>query len=353
MAVTKIADVIVPEIFTPYVQQQTMVLNAFIASGVVSVDEQLNALLAGAGLTFNLPSWLPLADTDENMQSDDDTVNATPNKTSATKEIGVRLSRHNSWSAMNLTTVLAGADPMTSIGNQVSNYWAQRLQKAVIATIQGVYADNAAAPAGTDTHTQNDMTNDISGNGYVAGVTDFSAEAVIDTLITMGDGLNELTAVCMHSIVYAKALKNNLIDFVPDSSNPSAADIPVFLRRRVIIDDGLPNPAGSGAAATSTGIYHTWLFGAGAMRYGVGTPEVPTEFERLPRAGNGGGQDILHNRVEWMIHPTGYRYVGTAPNSGPDNTSNANMLAAAASWSRIYPQRKQIKMARLITRESA
>lgn len=352
MAVTKIADVIVPEIFTPYVQQQTMVLNAFIQSGVVAVDEQLNALLAGAGLTFHLPSWNPLADTDENTQSDDDTTLAVPNKHSATEEIGVRLSRHNSWSAMNLTAVLAGADPMTSIGNQVANYWAQRLQKTTISTIQGVYADNAAAPSGGDTHTQNDMTNDISGGGYVAGVTDFGTEAFIDTEVTMGDAAEQLVAVCMHSIVYAKARKNNLIDFVQDSVNGQAVRIPTFLNKRVIVDDGLPNPAGSGAAATSAGIYHTWLFGTGAVRYGTGTPEVPTEFERLPRAGNGGGQDILHNRIEWMVHPTGYKYIGTPPNGGPDNTSNANMLAAAASWSRCFAQRKQIKMARLITRES-
>jgi len=84
----------------------------------------------------------------------------------------------------------------------------------------------------------------------------------------------------------------------------------------------------------------------------VGSPSVPTEVDRVPAAGDGGGQDVLHNRVEWTLHPTGHAYIGTAPNGGPSNAATANNLAAAASWSRVWSERKQIKIARLITREA-
>ena len=67
------------------------------------------------------------------------------------------------------------------------------------------------------------------------------------------------------------------------------------------------------------------------MRFGAGNPKVPTETDRKPDAGTGGGQDILYNRVEWVIHPSGNAYVGTAPAGGPSNAATANNLAAATS----------------------
>ena len=349
MAVTKIADVVVPEIYTPYKQLVTEQKSALIQSGVVARDESIDALLNGGGLTFNTPSWKDLDNDEENTSTDNDASFSTPKKIGTLTEISVRLNRNQSWSAMDLAADLAGSKPMTAIGNRVGYYWTRRLQAMFIATMQGVFADNAAAPTGTE-HVQNDLTNNISGAAYSAGVTDFSAEAFIDTAVTMGDSAEALGMCFMHSIVYARAQKNNLIDFIPDANG--VVNIPTFLGRRVIVDDGLPNPAGVGAAQTAAGIYHTWLFGGGAVRYGVGTPETPFETDRLPSAGDGGGQEIMYDRVQWCLHPVGHAYVGTSPSGGPTNAATTNNLAAATSWQRVFTERKQIKIARLITRES-
>src|SRR5690606_21464751 len=114
-----------------------------------------------------------------------------------------------------------------------------------------------------------------------------------------------------------------------------------FLGRRVVVDDGLPNPAGAGAAQTATGIYHTWLFGDGAIRWGVGTPETPSEVERKPSAGTGAGQEILYSRVMWCFHPSGHKFAVASPDEGgPTNASTAGNLAHAASWMRVFPERK-------------
>lgn len=349
MAVTKIADVVVPQIFTPYKQQITEQKSALIQSGVVARDPALDTMLAGGGLTFNTPSWKDLDNDEENASSDDDGTSSVPKKIGTATEISVRLSRNQSWSAMDLASALAGAKPMEAIANRVGYYWTRRLQANFIATMQGVFADNAAAPSGTE-HVQNDLSNDISGASYSAGVTDFSAEAFIDTSVTLGDSAETVTAVMMHSIVYARAQKNNLIDFIPDADGKT--EIPFFLGRRVIVDDSMPNPAGVGAAQTSAGIYHTWLLGAGAVRYGVGSPDVPTETKRDPDKGNGGGMETLYDRVEWVLHPVGHAYAGTPPNGGPTVASTTNNLAHAASWQRRFSERKQIKIARLITREN-
>lgn len=336
---TLIADIIVPEIFTPYVARETEEKSRLVQSGAVARDGEIDGLLAGGGLTFHAPSYNDLENSDENISSDTG-ADSTPGKIEAVDEIAVRLSRNNSWGAADLTSGLAGNDPMNVIANRVAGYWVRRLQAAFIATMTGIFADNDAAPTGTE-HVQGDLTHDVSGASYAAGVTDFTTEAFIDAAITMGDSMEDLGMVFVHSVVYARMQKNNLIDFVQDSVG--LVDIPTFLGRMVIVDDGMP---------AAGGVYETWMFGAGAMRWGVGSAKVPTEVDRNPEANQGGGEEVLHSRVEWCMHPAGHAYVGTAPNGGPSNDATANNLANAASFQRVWNERKQIKIARLITRES-
>jgi hypothetical protein len=346
---TLISDLVVPTIFTPYAQQLTEEKSRLISSGAVARDGAIDALLAGGGITFNVPSFKDLANDSDRVPTDASSTvffggsyasDPTPNNVDAVTEVAVRLSRNQSWASGDLVSVITGADPMGSIAQRVAAYWARRQQAAFVATITGVFADNAAAPAGSE-HTQNDMTVDISGGGFVDGVTNFSAEAFIDAAVTMGDSMEDLTMVMVHSVVYSRMQKNNLIDFIPDSEG--RITIPTFLGRQVIVDDGMPK-TGS--------VYDSWLFGAGAVRLGVGSPAVPTEVQRIAGAGNGGGQEVLYNRVEWALHPVGLKYAGTSPNGGPTNAATSNNLAAAGSWMRVYPERKQIKIARLITREA-
>lgn len=336
---TRISDVIVPELFTPYMQLLTEQKSRLIRSGVVARDAALDAFLAGGGLTMHAPSWKDLDDDTDNVSSDDPAATSTPNKNGAINEIVVRLSRNQSWKTADLTSALAGSDPAGSIAARVSDYWVRRAQAAFVATITGVFADNAAAPSGSE-HVQNDMTHDIKGASYAAGVTDFSAEAFVDAAVTMGDSMQDLGVMFVHSIVYARMQKNNMIDFVRDSEQN--IDIPMFLGREVIIDDAMPN---------SGGVFETWLFGRAAVRLGMGAPKVPTEVDRKPEEGNGAGTEILYSRTEWCIHPVGHKYAGSAANGGPSNASTGNNLANAGSWARVFTERKQIKIARLITRE--
>jgi hypothetical protein len=340
MAVVRVSDVVVPEIFNGYAQQLTMELSALVQSGAVVSDAVLASNLAGAGLTFNEPSFKDVTNEDENISSDDPTTLSTPKNIGSLTEIQVRLSRNQSWSSMDLAGDLIARDPMDAMARRVGHYWALRLQAAFVATMKGVFADNAAAPAGADTHLQNDLTVDIKGGAFADGVTNFSAEAFIDACVTMGDAMGGLRMICVHSIVYARMQKNNLIDFIPDSEGN--INIPTFLGRRVVVDDAMPATAG---------VFESWLFGPGVVRLGMGSPKVPVEVERVAAAGNGSGQETLHSRVEMCLHPKGHAYIGTAPNGGPSNAATANNLAHLDSWRRVWPERKQIKMARLITRE--
>lgn len=342
---TRVSDIIVPEVFTPYMQQLTEEKSRLVQSGLLARSSALDTLLGGGGLTFQVPSFNDL-DNDEDRVSTDTSVPfaaadaslpagvarpPNPLKIQTLKEVAVRMNRNNSWSSSDLAAILAGADPMNAIASRVAAYWVRRLQTSFIATWRGVIADNAANDSG-------DYINDISGGGFVDGVTNFSAEAFLDAAQTMGDSQDDLVAVAVHSVVYNRMQKNNLIDFIPDSEG--RINIPTFLGREVIVDDGVPR-TGS--------VYDTWLFGAGATQFGVGSPPVATEVERKAGGGNGGGQDVLYSRVMWSIHPTGHAFVQSSiPDGGPANGD----LDDASSWNRVYTERKQIKFARLVTREA-
>jgi hypothetical protein len=338
--VTRLSDLIVPSVFKPITQKLTEEKSRIIASGAVSRDAASDELLAGAGLTFNMPFFKDLDNDSDLVATDNPSDVSTPNKIGTGQEVSVRLSRNNSWSTMDLDAALAQRDPAGAIADRVAAYWTRRLQAAFVATMKGIFADNALAPDSGDTHTQDDLTVDISGAAFMDGTTNFSAESFIDATATMGDSMGDLSLILVHSLVYARMQKNNLIDFIPDSDGKIS--IPTFLGRQVVVDDGMP---------AANGVFESWLFGAGAARLGFGAPKVPTEVDRAPAAGNGSGQETLYDRVEWLLHVNGHRYIGTAAPGGPSNANTSNNLAAAGSWQRVFPERKQIKIARLITRE--
>lgn len=363
--VVRIADVVVPEIFNPYQQNITTQKTRIINSGAAVTDAQLAQSLAGAGLTFRTPSFKDLDDEVEDIMTDDhDDVygkpnfgdaaygspltNSYPSKTSSLTEIAVRLSRHKSWSSQQLAKDLIARDPLAAIAGRTAYYWARRRQAVFMSVVRGLFADNDLAPSGGDTHTQFDLTYNAGDGGvFQQGQTEFNIANFLRACLTMGDSQEDLGMVVMNSVVYHKAQLNNQIEYVADAVNPNVRAVPTFLGRQVIVDDALLPAVGANA------LHETWLFGGGAFRIGIGSPDNATELERAPRAGGGAGMDILHNRVQWCLHPVGYAFVGAnIPAGGPSNEATSGNLAHADSWRRVYPERKQIKIARLLTIET-
>jgi hypothetical protein len=297
-------------------------------------------------LTVNVPSFQDL-DSDADRVSTDTasaefsgTASPNPFKIETSQEVAVRLSRNASWSSADLAAALAGSDPMMAIQDRVANYWRRRLQSIFIATWNGVIADNNAAPAGSE-HVQGDLTNDISGVAFNDGVTKLHRRSGDQHDVDRGrlDGRLHRDVRPFGRDGADEAQQPDRL--LPDSEGRVRFN--TFLGMPVIVDDSMPR--------TGT-VYDTWFFGPGAALLGISTPKVPTEVDRLPGAGNGGGQEVLYSRFEYAIHPVGHAYVGTSPNGGPSNAATTNNLADAGSWQRVYPERKQIKFARLVTREA-
>ncbi|PZX07905.1 hypothetical protein C7437_1011027 [Psychrobacillus insolitus] len=306
---TKIADVIVPAVFNPYVIERTAQLSALVQAGIAERDPSFDKLATSGGKLINMPFWSDLTGEDEILS---DTTPLTPGKITSGQDVAVLLMRGRAWKANDLAKALSGDDPMAAIGDLVASYWARQQQKTAISTLDGVF--KAASMAGN--------VSDISAG--VGALGTFTGETFIDAAYKLGDAESKLTAIAIHSATYASLRKQNLIEFSLDSNNQQ---IPSYMGKRVIIDDSMPNVAG---------VYTSYIFGSGAFALGNGAAPVPTETDRDSLQGD----DILINRNHFILHPRGVAFQSASVvGSSPTNVE----LATATNWVRKY-ENKNIRI---------
>lgn len=333
-------------------------------AGAIARSPKMDGLMGKGGVVFDMPFWNDLAigtgnegDPDvprqptETMSADygagpiggsNTAVDPPPNRITSSKEVAVRLQHNASWamSEMTDTLVLGDVDPLTFMAQRSSFFQQMDLQRIFLATMTGIFADNDAAPTGTDTHVQGDMTFDISnanGGTYKAGVTDFGAPAHIRTLQSLGDRKGDIKIVMMHSILESTIALKNLIETVRDSDGQVLYK--TFMGMRIVVNDEMTSP--------SAGVYDTYYFKPNSLLLGVGQPAQPLEWDRKPGAANGNGSWTFYSRWEWCLHPIGYQWKVVSTGAGPTYAE----MAAAASWSRVYPERKHVGIIRCRTRE--
>ena len=335
MAVTRLSDIIEPEVFTEYVTVNSMVKTGLIDTGVVARNSLIEAQLRAGSDLFNIPGWNDLGEDEPNAVNDDPAEFSVPLKVTALKQRGRKFYCHQSWSAMNFASELAGSDAIQHIQNRVVAWWARALQRRIIATMQGVLADNVANDAG-------DMVKNVSvSSGTPAAANLFSRQAFIDAAYTLGDRADDVKAVFVHSVIAKRMQNNNDIDFIPDAAGEVM--IPTFMGCRVIVDDSMP------VTVATTTTYLSVLLGAGAIGFGMTAPNIAdgTEVESIPSAGLGGGQQVLHSRNNIVVHPAGYDWIeGTLAEASPLLAD----LRQAEHWNRVVT-RKHVPIAFLITND--
>jgi len=329
MAVTQLADIYNPLVFNAVIDEKVDETNKFIASGVMVTNPMLSAMAAIGGNIGELPFYGTLdIDTEPDRVDDDPTHFSVPGKI-AKKKMTYRLaSLHYSWSTMDLARELALRDPLAAITARISNWWVTQQQRRLLAAVRGVLADNIA-------NDDADMVKNIySDVASPAASTLIGVEAIMDAGQTMGDSQGALAAIAMHSITYNALMKQNLVAVIPNSRGE--VEVATYLGKRIIVDDDMVVTTG-----TNSPKYLTVLFGAGAFDHGAGSPMIPSELERIPSAGYGGGQDILHSRRSDIIHPYGMSF--TSANVAGQSATLAE-LALATNWDRAVT-RKNIPMA--------
>ena len=335
MATVQLSDIIDVKVFQDLPSVNSPEKTAFFESGVVTRNSLLDGIATAAGKTAELPFWKDIdATVAPNLSTDNPATLATPDKIVQGEQIARKAFLNKGLSAADLASELAmGSRAMDQIRARVDAYWLRQWQRRLIASCNGVLADNVANNSG-------DMVINVAAEatGSQTATTKFNRDTFTDAVYTMGDAADALRAIAVHSAVMKQMVKNDDIVYVPDSQG--RLTIPTYMGLRVIVDDGLPVVAGT----TSGFKYTSVIFGEGAFGYGDGAPVVPVEVQREANQGNGAGVETLWTRKTWILHPFGYQNTGT-----PASVSfSLSELAADAAWSRVV-DRKNVPISFLVT----
>jgi len=335
MATVQLADIIDVTVFQDLAPVNDPEMTAFYESGIVTRTPLFDSLANAAGKTAELPFWNDIDPTvAPNLSSDDPTSSATAAKVTQGEQITRKAFLNKGLSASDLASELAmGPQAMQHIRNRVDKYWTRQWQRRLLASADGVLADNVANDA-------SDMVNDVASESIAGQTVDtkFTRANFTAAAFTLGDAFTNTGAIAVHSTVYKTMVDNDDIDFIPDSEGRMV--IPTFMGKRVIVDDGMTVTAGS----TDGFKFTTILFGENAYGWGEGTPTVPVAIEREEAQGDGGGIETLWTRKTQIIHPFGFQNTGTP---SADSFTEAE-LRLATTWDRVV-DRKNVPLAYLIT----
>jgi hypothetical protein len=319
------SDIIIPEIFTPYVIEQTTLRDAFLASGVVQPMAELNATEGGDYI--NVPFFKANLTGDFEVLSD--STSLTPGKITADKQVGVILHRGRAFESRDLAALAAGADPMAAIGAKIADYVAHQRQKDLLACLAGVF--------GAVEDTTNAAFIDLTIDGATGdSPTVLSPRHVAEARSLLGDQGDKLAAVAMHSKVYYDLVERKAIDYVSTldargtTSTQSGGSIagayggdnsvPTYMGLRVIVSDDVQT---NGTGATTE--YATYFFTQGAIASGE-QMGMQTETDRDILAKS----DAMSIDLHYCYHPVGSKWGVTTSN--PTRTQ----LATVGNWSKVY-----------------
>jgi len=329
MAKTLITDVVVPEIYIPYHLELTAQKSKLVQSGILVRDGQMDGLASGGGRIVTMPFWQDLSGDSEIMS---ESAPLTPAKIAATSDAARIQNRAKSWSTSDLAGHLAGSDPMRAIAGLTSSWQARDDQTIVLAILKGIFADAT-------------MSGSVLDIGITTGTVDqdncLTASTFIDAQQLMGDSKELLTGIMMHSATEAFLKKQDLIEYIKDSEG--GATYASFRGLRVITDDTCP-------VDTSGDVdkYTTYLFGQGALAWGVDTSPRPLdggfgnhylEYARESLS----HESYLIMRRWFIMHPRGVKWAdGSVAGTSPTNSE----LESAANWVRVY-ERKNVRIVKV------
>lgn len=305
--ITKITDVIVPEIFNKYLIQKTTKRNAFLNSGIASPDKTVD--ITRGGKTVNIPFWKRL-----NAQSEvlSDSNPLTLHKIDTDADIAVIHARGVAFAANELAALFSGGDPMEAIAVQLSDFWANEMTTILLSTLNGIFATTMTAAV-------NDQSTKV-----------LTADMMADSLFLLGDNYATVTAVAMSSQVLAKLKKLDLVDLVQPSTISDS--YMTYMDKKIIVDDALVPDATSGA-------YPIYFFGKDAIAYNENANLVSTREDTDILTGN----DIIASRRAFTMHPRGVKWIGTPAGATPTNAE----LETGANW-KLVEDTKNVAISKLV-----
>lgn len=320
------SDLIIPEVFSPYVIEESTRTDAFLQSGVVQPMAELNTSGDGSGDFVTVPFYKANLSGDFEVLSDSSSL--TPGKIEADKQIGVLLRRGKAFEARDLAAIASGSDPIGAIGQKMAKYVNHQKQKDLVSCLAGVFG---SLNANTSSSAFFGLCLDSESGDSPTSLTPSHVARAKNLLGDQGD---KLTAVVMHSATYYELVERRAVDFVAAGDTTAGATasggsfegafgnptVPVFMGLRVIVSDDVQT-TGSGASTE----YAVYFMAQGAVG-GSEHTALRTETDRDILALS----DAMAISLGYCYHPIGAKWGVTTVNPGRPQ------LETVGNWSKVY-----------------
>tara|TARA_R100001443_G_scaffold9790_2_gene19422 strand:+ start:946 stop:1983 length:1038 start_codon:yes stop_codon:yes gene_type:complete len=326
---TQRSDLVIPELFTPYLIEETTRTDTFLQSGIVQPLAELNLSSERGGDFVKIPFYAANLTGDFEVLTD--STSLTPGKITADNQIGVVLHRGRAFSSRDLAALAVGGgpDPMRAIGNKLASYVNNQKQKDLYSCLQGAFGSLNANDSNSAlfTHCIDSESSDTP--------TVLSPRHIAQAQSILGDQGSKLTSVAMHSKTFYDLVERRAIDRVYDSTGapdanatsgttagafPGTTSIPTFMGLNVIVSDDIPT-TGSGSSTE----YAVFFFANGSVVTGEQAPQrVQTDRDILAL------EEAMAVDLHYIYHPVGLKYAVSTVNP------SRSVLETVGSWSKVY-----------------
>ena len=212
------SDLIIPEVFTPYLIEATTQTDSFLQSGVVQPLAELNLSAERGGDFVKIPFYKANLTGDFEVLTD--STSLTPAKITADNQIAAVLHRGRAFSSRDLAALAVGGgvDPMAAIAQKMAAYVNNQKQKDLYSCLTGAFG---SINANSSSSALFDLTID-SESGDTPTV--LSPRHVAKAQALLGDQGGKLTAIAMHSKVFYDLVERNAIDRIYDNTGSPDGD---------------------------------------------------------------------------------------------------------------------------------
>jgi len=278
-----------------------------------------------AGDYASIPQWDVISGAADKIVNG---LTTTINAPTQFKHRAAWVEREKAWGADEIIMTIAGSehDATRAIAEMLGEYWASQIHGSALKVVDGVFADALAT-----THVLDD-----------SGAT-ITPEKLVQAKLKLGDNGEKLTALALHSKVYADATTSKMVTY-------DKAAVDAYVSGSVTRIVGMNTFVTDKLAATN-GVYPSLLGMPGSIIYKT-RPRAKSALSNanIYNVGNlsielvrdgltNGGVDKIVSRLSYLVYIPGVQYDDTG-GINPTDT----VLATSTSWTKVQTDDKLIPL---------
>lgn len=325
---TSIADLWVPDIWVPTINEKVQTLPSLISSPIVVRTSEFDALATGAGTSVNMPYFRDITDQADQPQVE----NQQPPRQiiGSGKQIAPILNRETANDATAMAKQVSGAQPVEAITGQMAMRRQKQRQSTLISILRGAFgfASAPAAATGALRQTRYDAFSETGASPAAGNLID--QNRVIEAIALLGELSDSVLngGILLHPLIRSALLKQDQISF-EHFSTQEGVRLEIYKGMRVFVSNTLLRPGG-----VSGYVFDTYIFSPGT----VGSGEKPQQGDSIDMASlsyvadKQKNNEEIYDRTRFILHPNGLRWTGEPAGQSASNAE----LATAANWSLDY-----------------